>query len=108
MTVLFAVMMCCTAKAQLIKGNQRLEEYLPMVENKNVAIVCNHTSMVENKHIADTLIGLGVKVKILFTPEHGLKGTEEAGNQSTEFFTTKTALKSVPFTAKTKNLPPNR
>ena len=102
LTVLFAVMMCCTAKAQLIKGNQRLEEYLPMVENKNVAIVCNHTSMVENKHIADTLIGLGVKVKILFTPEHGLKGTEEAGKSINGVFYYKDSIKICSLYGKNK------
>ena len=74
---LFAFTIYC--KAQLIKGDERTEEYLPLLENKAVGIVCNHTSMVKNKHLVDTLLDYKIKVKRIFTPEHGFKGSEEAG-----------------------------
>ena len=55
------------------------EQYVPLLKNKNVALVVNHTSMVGSRHIADSLLGLGVAVVRIFAPEHGFRGTGEAG-----------------------------
>lgn len=89
--ILFLLAILCvhTSFAQLIIGNNRFEKYLPMLENKRVAVVCNHTSVFVNvnndtekkvsKHLVDTLLGKNINIKTLFTPEHGLKGAQEAG-----------------------------
>ncbi|MCX7955366.1 MAG: DUF1343 domain-containing protein [Bacteroidales bacterium] len=68
-------------KSQILPGISNTEEYFPKIKNKNIGIVCNHTSIINNKHIIDTFISAGIKVKKIFTPEHGLFGREDAGQK---------------------------
>jgi uncharacterized protein YbbC (DUF1343 family) len=67
----------------LIKtGADQIEKYLPIIKNKKVAIVSNHTSLVGDKHLVDTLLSRGVEmVRIMkvFVPEHGFRGDFDAG-----------------------------
>lgn len=63
----------------LLVGAQRIDLYLPLLKNKNVAIAGNHTSMVGHKHLVDTLLALGVQIKKVFSPEHGFRGDADAG-----------------------------
>ncbi len=65
--------------SQIVIGNQRMEEYLPMLTNKNIGVVCNQTSVVEGKHLVDTLLDRQIKIKKIFSLEHGFKGDKQAG-----------------------------
>ncbi|GAB5416490.1 MAG: DUF1343 domain-containing protein [Crocinitomicaceae bacterium] len=56
-----------------------MDEYLPMLEGKKVAVVGNQTSLVNNVHLVDTLIARGVDVTKVFAPEHGFRGEANAG-----------------------------
>lgn len=60
-------------------GAERLDSVLPMLLGKAVALVVNQTSMVGAVHLADTLVARGVNVKKVFAPEHGFRGTADAG-----------------------------
>lgn len=60
-------------------GAERMEVYLPLLQGKNVGVVGNQTSVVKQTHLVDTLIKRGVSVKKIFTPEHGFRGTADAG-----------------------------
>jgi uncharacterized protein YbbC (DUF1343 family) len=60
-------------------GAERLNEYLPYLDGKSVGVLANHTSMVGNSHLVDTLISIKVKVKKVFSPEHGFRGDADAG-----------------------------
>jgi len=62
-------------------GAKRLEAYLPWLKDKRVAIVANHTSLVGKTHLVDTLLALKVKVKKIFSPEHGFRGEADAGEK---------------------------
>lgn len=63
----------------IIVGAARFEQYVTSLKNKNVALICNQTSLVGKTFLADTLLSLGVHLTKLFAPEHGLRGTEDAG-----------------------------
>jgi len=66
--------------AQTVKpGAERPDIYLPLVQNRNVALVANHTSRAGDRHLLDFLLGKQVVVKKVFCPEHGFRGTAEAG-----------------------------
>ena len=43
---------------QLILGSERMEEIINSIDNKNLAIVGNQTSLVNDIHLVDTLISL--------------------------------------------------
>ncbi len=55
------------------------EQYLPMISAKKVGLVINHTSVLNYSNLLDSLISLKVNVRAVFTPEHGFKGTADAG-----------------------------
>jgi len=53
--------------------------YVPLLKHKRVALVMNQTSEVGGKLLLDILLKKKVKVVRIFTPEHGFRGTEDAG-----------------------------
>ena len=63
----------------IITGAMRLDTLLPMLSGKRVALVVNHTSMIGETHLADTLKALGVDLKKVMAPEHGFRGNADAG-----------------------------
>lgn len=64
---------------KILPGAERLQLYIPLLEGKNIGLVVNHTSKVNNSHLLDTLLDFGIKVKTIFAPEHGFRGTAGAG-----------------------------
>jgi uncharacterized protein YbbC (DUF1343 family) len=60
---------------------ERLDAYLPLLKGKKVAVFANQTSMVGNSHLVDVLKKNGVTIKVIFGPEHGFRGTADAGEK---------------------------
>jgi len=63
----------------IIPGAERMEIYLPLLKGKSVAVFANQSSLVGKTHLVDTLLKKGVSIKVIFGPEHGFRGTEDAG-----------------------------
>jgi uncharacterized protein YbbC (DUF1343 family) len=76
----------------LIVGAERIAKYHPLLKDKKVACVVNHTSLVGNEHLVDTLLALDVNIVKLFSPEHGLRGIADAGEEVTSGKDEKTQL----------------
>ncbi len=76
-------------------GADRINEYLPLLKGKTVGIFTNQTSMVGNKHLVDTLMKLGVDIKVIFGPEHGFRGTADAGEKIGNYIDNKTGIPVV-------------
>lgn len=53
--------------------------YFGLLKDQDVAVVGNHTSLVEGKHLVDTLLSSGINVVKVFCPEHGFRGDADAG-----------------------------
>ncbi len=70
-----------TAAQPIILAAERLDQYLPQLTGKNIAVFANQTSMVGDKHLVDVLQKNGVKIKVIFGPEHGFRGTADAGEK---------------------------
>jgi len=68
-------------EARLLVGAQRAALYLPLLKGKRVGLVVNQTSMVNNQHLVDYLLNVGVNVAIIFAPEHGFRGDHDAGQR---------------------------
>lgn len=60
-------------------GAAQLSAYLPDLQGKKVALVVNHTALIGNTHLADTLLRLGIHLQKVFVPEHGFRGNADAG-----------------------------
>lgn len=78
--------------SQIVMGAAQFDAYLPLLKDKNVAMVVNQTSEVEGKHIVDWLLEKKVKVKKIFAPEHGFRGTADAGEKVSNATDSKTGL----------------
>jgi uncharacterized protein YbbC (DUF1343 family) len=65
----------------IIPAAERLNEYLPLLKGKKVAVFANQTSTIGNKHLVDVLQSNGIIIKIIFGPEHGFRGTADAGEK---------------------------
>lgn len=63
----------------IVPAAERVRLYVPLLQGKRVALAVNHSSMVRNRHLLDTMLSLDVQVVVLFSPEHGLRGTADAG-----------------------------
>ncbi|RTL59925.1 MAG: DUF1343 domain-containing protein [Sphingobacteriales bacterium] len=76
-------------------GAERLDYYLPLLKGKLVAVFANQTSMVGKEHLVDVLLKNKVQVKKIFTPEHGFRGTADAGEHVSDDTDVKTGLPIV-------------
>lgn len=81
--VLSLIFACITilnyASNRVIVGAEQSDEYLPLLQNKRIAILGNHTSRIGNQHLLDYLLEKKVNVVAAFSPEHGFRGTADAG-----------------------------
>ena len=64
---------------RVMTGAERMDQYLPLIQDQAVALVVNQTSMVGESHLADTLHALGIDIRAIFAPEHGFRGEADAG-----------------------------
>lgn len=95
------------AKKEIIVGANRTQLYLPLLKGKRVGVVANQTSVVFKKkierreerreerlytHLVDSLMHLNINVKKVFAPEHGFRGTADAGELVKDGIDTKTGL----------------
>lgn len=56
-----------------------MDAYLPLLEGKRVALLSNHTGVVDGTHTLDMLLREGVDVRLILSPEHGFRGTAAEG-----------------------------
>ncbi len=78
-----------TENKDLVLGANRTEAYLPMLEGKRVGIVGNPSSLILAKkdaagkvvytHLVDSLLSRNINIVKVFSPEHGFRGTADAG-----------------------------
>ena len=65
--------------ANISVGAEHSGEYLPLLKGKNVALVVNQSSVVQGEHLVDALLRQNINVTKIFAPEHGFRGTADAG-----------------------------
>jgi uncharacterized protein YbbC (DUF1343 family) len=80
------------AQPTILVGAENMSGYLPLLKLKKIAIVANQTSLVNGKHLLDTLSQLGINVKRVFCPEHGFRGTGSAGEKIADDVDSKTGI----------------
>lgn len=90
---------CASTQADAPKtlktGAEQTNLYVSDLKGKTIALVVNHTSTIGNAHLADSLLSLGIKIKTIFAPEHGFRGTADAGEHVANGIDKKTGLPIV-------------
>lgn len=85
---------------QLILGANQTDAYLAFLKGKRVGIVANQTSVIfvtnpqqpKYTHLVDSLVALNIDLKAVFAPEHGFRGTADAGEHIKDGVDTKTGV----------------
>lgn len=68
-----------TRAQQITVGAERIDLYEELLEDKNVAMLVNHTSQAYGGHLVDFLLSRDIRIVKIFAPEHGFRGTVDAG-----------------------------
>ncbi len=103
----------------IVLGANQTNKYLRLLKGKRVGIVANQTSVIFNDgsqktengnytHLVDSLISLGVNIKKVFAPEHGFRGTADAGELVKDGIDTKTNLPLLSLHGKNKKPTPDQ
>ena len=91
-----------TNAQNIITGAERVNKYLSLITNKQVAVVGNQTSMINNLHLVDSLISHKINIVKVFSPEHGFRGNEDAGAYIKDDIDSKTKLPIISLYGKNK------
>jgi len=87
---------------KVLPGAYQLEKYLPLICNSSLAVVANQGSEVDRSHLIDLLLKNNVKVKKVFSPEHGFRGEGDAGATINDYIDSTTNLPVLSLYGKTK------
>ena len=96
--ITFCLVLCSLTAMAQSPAAEYPEDYIPLLKNKNVGLVGNHTSLVDNKnllflvgnpppfehrskHLLDVLIENNINVVKIYAPEHGFRGTAAEGEK---------------------------
>jgi uncharacterized protein YbbC (DUF1343 family) len=86
----------------IVPGAERIALYYPLLKSKKVACVVNHTSMIKELHLVDSLLKMKVEVKKVFAPEHGFRGDKSDGETVENFIDKRTGLPIISLYGKHK------
>ena len=82
-------------KTEIKTGAENMQQYLPLLKGKRVAVFANHTSLVGKVHLVDTLVRRGVDIRVIFGPEHGFRGNADAGEKIDTYTDSATKIKVI-------------
>ena len=77
--LVLATTACAAVRQPVVVGAARTDLYVDSLKGKRVALFSNHTGMVGDRHTVDVMLDNGINVVTLFAPEHGFRGTADAG-----------------------------
>ncbi|MEN9950226.1 MAG: hypothetical protein RLY85_978 [Bacteroidota bacterium] len=81
--------------ASVKPGAEHTAQYIPLLKGKRVGLFANQTSVAGNMHLVDLLLKQGVQVKVIFGPEHGFRGTADAGEKVGNYTDAQTGIPVV-------------
>ena len=88
--------------SQIITGAEQTNRYLPLLQDKRVAVCFNPTSVIGKIHLVDTLLSAYINIVKIFAPEHGFRGEAEAGAVIQSTTDAKTGIPIVSLYGKNK------
>ena len=90
-------------------GAENFESYLPLLKDKRVGIVTNQTGILsKEKHLVDFLIEQKINLQKIYAPEHGFRGTADAGELIVDGKDTKTNLPIISLYGNNKKPKPEQ
>lgn len=77
----------------VVVGAARVDQYVPLLKGKKIGLFSNHTGMVGDRHTLDIMLENGLDVEVIYSPEHGFRGTADAGESVNSSVDTKTGIR---------------
>lgn len=74
---------CWCSTSHVVTGAEQTHLYFPLLKGKKIVLFSNHTGMVGNQHLLDIMVNYRMKVIGVISPEHGFRGTADAGEHVT-------------------------
>ncbi len=102
--IISSILVSLPLSAQVRVGAERLDLLLPLLEGQKVAVMANQTSIIGEckTNLVDTLFTLGVDIKKIFVPEHGFRGSVDAGKYVKDGRDSKTGLPIISLYGRNK------
>ncbi|MDI5948019.1 exo-beta-N-acetylmuramidase NamZ family protein [Flavobacterium yafengii] len=83
-------------KTEIKTGADNYNNYLPLLKDKKIGVVTNQTGILSNKtHLVDFLLEKNIAIQKIFAPEHGFRGTADAGEHVVDGKDSKTGLSII-------------
>ncbi|MGG7035973.1 MAG: exo-beta-N-acetylmuramidase NamZ domain-containing protein [Flavobacterium sp.] len=90
-------------------GADNFDIYLPLLKNKKVGVITNQTGILSNKiHLVDFLLEKKISIQKIFAPEHGFRGTADAGEHIVDGKDSKTGLPIISLYGNNKKPKPEQ
>ena len=70
---------CSSVNESLQVGAERTTKYIPLLKDKAIGVVGNQSSLIGATHLVDSLLSAKLQVVKVLSPEHGFRGTADAG-----------------------------
>lgn len=93
LTMLVAFGSAMLSAQEVVVGAAQVDEYIPLLKGKKIGLFSNHTGMVGDRHTLDIMLENGLDVKVIYSPEHGFRGTADAGESVNSEIDTKTGIR---------------
>lgn len=97
------------SEKKIILGADNSTKYLPILKNKKVGVLTNQTGILsDGTHLVDFLLEQKVQVTKIFAPEHGFRGTADAGEHIANGKDSKTGLPIISLYGNNKKPKPEQ
>ncbi|MEQ8924818.1 MAG: DUF1343 domain-containing protein [Fulvivirga sp.] len=89
----------------IIVAAAQTDLYLPLLSEKKVALLANHSSLVGDTHLVDLLLENGVTITKVLAPEHGFRGDKSDGVDIKDSKDEKTGIQIISIYGDNKFIP---
>ncbi|RVU89742.1 DUF1343 domain-containing protein [Flavobacterium columnare] len=98
-----------TKNRSILTGADNFSIYLPLLKDKKVGIVTNQTGILSSKvHLVDFLTENKINLQKIYAPEHGFRGTADAGELIKDGKDAKTGLPIISLYGSNKKPKPEQ
>jgi uncharacterized protein YbbC (DUF1343 family) len=109
-TFLFWLVSACmtslSCQSQVLPGAENTKQYIKLLNGKNIGVVAHQASLIstsdKNIHLVDALLNEKINVEKVFAPEHGFRGTADAGEKIENQIDTTTKLPIISLYGKNR------
>ncbi len=101
-TLILLILFTLSLFSNVMVGAERTAKYFPLLKGKRIALVVNQSSLIGAEHLVDRLLREQINVVKIFAPEHGFRGTADAGEHLKSAVDQETGLPIVSLYGKHK------